>query len=162
MVHLSPLLRTWYYSMQWRTTGFTLEDQERNKVGKKTVIHFVTLLYQNITAHLTGDLIFIFPSLSLTPPPLSLSLSFPIPFSFPIPLSLSSPSLSCRSLSCHSSLSLGLYHIPGAFYTPNTRAPNLIQAIESTTPPLVPSAELYGIHFTPEVCNTHQTNGNIF
>ena len=37
------------------------------------------------------------------------------------------------------------------FYTPNTRINNLIQAIEAATPPLVPNAELCGMHYTAEV-----------
>ena len=46
---------------------------------------------------------------------------------------------------------IGQYHIPSVFYTPNTRINNLIQAIEAATPPLVPNAELCGMHYTAEV-----------
>ena len=49
---------------------------------------------------------------------------------------------------------LGRYHIPSLFFTPGTKLNALLQSIESFPCPLVTSTELYGLHYTPEVCHS--------
>ena len=55
------------------------------------------------------------------------------------------------SLSLSSLIHTGQYHIPSIFFTPNSRLQSLIQAVEQASPQLVYTAELCGIHYTPQV-----------
>lgn len=45
----------------------------------------------------------------------------------------------------------GRYHIPSQFYTPKTKLPSLMSAVENASPPLAFTAELCGLHYTPIV-----------
>ena len=42
----------------------------------------------------------------------------------------------------------GRYHISSQFFVPNTRLAALVQAVESSTPPLVLTAEICGLHYS--------------
>ena len=46
---------------------------------------------------------------------------------------------------------VGRYHIPSQFFVPGTRLGNLIQAVEGASPPLVFTAEICGLYYTPIV-----------
>ena len=45
----------------------------------------------------------------------------------------------------------GRYHMPLLFLVPHTRLSNLIQAVETMTPPLVITAEVLGMYYTSRV-----------
>ena len=46
---------------------------------------------------------------------------------------------------------VGRYHIPSPFFVPFTRLSALVQAVEAASPPLVLTAEICGLHFSPIV-----------
>ncbi len=46
---------------------------------------------------------------------------------------------------------IGRYHIPQSFFVPFTKMSALVQAVESASPPLVLTAELCGLYFSPIV-----------
>ena len=48
---------------------------------------------------------------------------------------------------------VGRYHIPSQFFIPGTRLSTLIQAVEGASPPLVFTAEICGLYYTPIVCH---------
>ena len=45
----------------------------------------------------------------------------------------------------------GRYHISSQFFVPDTRLSVLLHVVENATPPLVFTAELCGLHYTPLV-----------
>ena len=45
----------------------------------------------------------------------------------------------------------GRYHIPSQFLTPSTRLSTLIQVVEGASPPLIFTAEICGLYYTPLV-----------
>ncbi len=46
---------------------------------------------------------------------------------------------------------MGRYHIPAIFFTPGSRLSGLLQAVETTSPPLVLTAEICGLYYSPFV-----------
>lgn len=46
---------------------------------------------------------------------------------------------------------MGRYHLPVVFFTPGTRLNGLLQAVENASPPLVQTAELCGLYYSPIV-----------
>ena len=45
----------------------------------------------------------------------------------------------------------GRYHMPLMFLVPHTRLSNLVQAVETMSPPLVLTAEILGMYYTARV-----------
>ena len=45
----------------------------------------------------------------------------------------------------------GRYHMPLVFLVPHTRLSNLVQAVETMSPPLVLTAEVLGMYYTARV-----------
>ena len=45
----------------------------------------------------------------------------------------------------------GRYHMPLVFLVPHTRLSNLVQAVETMSPPLVITAEILGMYYTARV-----------
>ena len=49
---------------------------------------------------------------------------------------------------------VGRYHIPQQFFIPTTKLNALVQAVETANPPLVLTAELCGLYFSPIVSDS--------
>jgi len=45
----------------------------------------------------------------------------------------------------------GRYHMPLVFLVPHTRLSNLVQAVETMSPPLILTAEVLGMYYTSKV-----------
>jgi len=57
---------------------------------------------------------------------------------------------------------IGRYHTPQQFFVPMTKLNALLQAVETANPPLVLTAELCGLYFTPIVRSNSRLLGKGF